>query len=117
MVDSGGQRYFFLNILANSLVSALHHSLALLGVQLLPEGFVDLPGPYLQEEAPALPGIFHEGREEHNGGGKRVLELIGRKETEEGGGGSRVHSRGAIASEAALDFEEVVRRKDDKALQ
>jgi hypothetical protein len=96
---------------------ALHHSLALSGELLLPEGFIDLPGPHQREEAPALPGIFHEGREEHNGGGKRGLELIGTKETGEGGGSSGIHGRSALASEEALDFNEVVHRKDDEALQ
>jgi hypothetical protein len=49
---------------------ALHHSQALSGARLLPEGFIDLPGPHQREEAPALPRIFHEDQEEHDGGGK-----------------------------------------------
>ncbi len=87
-------------------------------MQLLPEGFVDLPGPHQWEEAPVLPGIFHEGQEEHDGGGKQGLEPIGRKESEEGGG-QFWHSRQGfqiLASEEALDFKEVVRRMDEEAL-
>ncbi len=87
-------------------------------MQLLPEGFVDLPGPHQREKAPVLPGIFHEGQEEHDGGGKRGLEPIGRKELEEGGEQFWHSWRGcqSLASEEALDFEEVVHRMDDEAL-
>jgi hypothetical protein len=50
--------------------------------------------------------------EEVNG----VLSWLAEKKWEREGGGSGVHGRGSLASEEALDFEEVARSKDDKAL-
>jgi U4/U6.U5 tri-snRNP component SNU23 len=51
--------------------------------------------------------------EEVNG----VLSRLAEKKREREGGGSGVHGGGALALEEALDFEEVVRRKDDEALR
>ncbi len=46
-----------------------------------------------------------------------VLSRLAEKKWEMEGSGSGVHSGGALALEEALDFAEVVRRKEDKALR